>query len=262
MKLNELSIIKSERGLRSVFSALFFGAKGALLSAAANFESISRTVSNLRQAGYADRADDIVNGKRFTTLETALNTAAVKAASIQTMADTHGIVLEVDFTPDVQRGKDAKQIEDAAAASGVPAELIKQKEQEAIKRRYDQQEQAKSAAETAFWTADHNEEVEVKTETVLAALVRQRNYMLEWNTLDLGELTILKHDIERIEQLLAIEEERGEPTAGSIDDVQAVDKSAKQMNDEYQGAIASAMADTEEVAQPPKAKRRVVKKAA
>lgn len=231
MKLAHLSTIKSERGLRSTLSALFFGAKGALLSSASNFENISRTVSNLRQAGYDDRALAIQESKRFITLELAANTAAKRAASIQTFADTHGVVLEVDFAPDIAHGKDQKQIIAAAEASGVDIELIKLKEQQAIKRKFDQQAQAQHMAEALFWSSEYDEDIEVKTETVLNALVRQRDYMLEWSVLDLGELTILRHDIEALTELLNSEHE---DSSNNVDEAPPTPVSMSKMNSEYQ----------------------------
>lgn len=249
MKLHELSIIKSERGLRSVLSSLFFGAKGALLATAANFENIERTIGNLRKAGYADRAEAIASGNRYQKLHDAAHGAALKAMSIHAYADAHGAVFEADFSPDIQRGKDKKQLAEAAEAAGIEIEVLVKKEAEAIKRKYDQHAQAQSFAEGLFWSADFNDQVEIKSETVLNALVRQRDYMLEWSVLDLGELTILKHDIAAITAYIEIEAQRGDPTEGSIDDP-GNEATMTEMNEAHQAALE---------AQKPTEKRRRVR---
>lgn len=260
MKLDHLCIIRSERGLRSVLSSLFFGAKGALLSTAANFEQVSRTVSNLRAAGYQDRADAIQASQRFLVLEEALNAAALRAASIQTYADTHGVVLEVNFAPDLARGKDLKQLTAASEASGVDIEVIKRKEQEAIKRRFDTQVQAQSMAETMFWSAGYDDEVEVKTETVLNALNRQRDYMLEWSVLDLSELTIIRQDIEEVFELLEVEENAGESSEGTIDEGMARRIDAQAQYKEFASQHRRAPDPKEEVVTPAPKKLKRVKK--
>ena len=256
MKLHELSLIKSEAGLRSVLRSLFFGAKGALLSTSANFENMERTVTNLHKAGYGDRAEAIQSGNRYQKLSEAAHAAALKAMSIHSYADAHGVVFEADFAPEVARGKDQKQLALAAEASGVDIELLKQKETENIKRKYDQQAKAQYFAEGLFWSADFNDQVEIKTETVLNALIRQRDYMLDWSVLDLGELTILKHDIAAMEAYLSIEVDKDErQTSSEIDEPMECTTMA-QMNSAYQAAID---------AQKPKEKRsnvRRVKKAA
>lgn len=243
MKLNQLSLIKSERGLRSVVSALWFGSKGAVLTAAANFNGINDTVKSLDKAGYADRAENIRNGLRYQTLETQLKSVALRAASLSAFADSHGIALDIDMAPEIQRGKDEKQLAAVSEASGIPVETIKAKEMAAIKRRYDQQVDAQLMAEAEFYSAAFDEEVEFKTETVLNALVRQRDYMLEWANLDLGELVILKHDIELVEKMLLVEQEKEEAsTDGSIDALIG-EKSMTQLNQEHQADIAALRGD-------------------
>lgn len=258
MKLSQLSNISSERGLRSVLSSLFFGAKGALLSSSANFEQVTRMVSNLRASGYQDRADAIQASQRFTVLEEAVTTAAMRAASIQTYADTHGVVLEVNFAPDLARGKDLKQLMAASEASGVDIEVIKRKEQESIKRRYDTQAQAQSMAETMFWSAGYEDDVEVRTETVLNALNRQRDYMLEWTSLDLGELTIIRHDIAFVFHLLEIEEQAGESSEGTLDEGMIRSSDAQMQYKEFASQHRRAP-DPKEATPAPKKMKRVKK---
>lgn len=255
MKLHELSLIHSEAGLRSVLRSLFFGAKGALLGTAANFENIERTVTNLHKAGYGDRAEAIASGNRYQKLKEAAHSAALKAMSIHAYADAHGVVFEADFAPEVARGKDQKQLEAAAEASGVDLETLKKKETENIKRKYDQQAKAQFFAEGLFWSADFNDQVDIKTETVLNALNRQRDYMLDWSVLDLSELTILKHDIAAMETYLAHEIDMAErQTPGGIDEIPE-HETMQGMNQAYQAALD---------AQKPKEKRNVrrVKKVA
>ena len=241
MKLHELEAIKSERGLRSVLNALWFGSKGALLAASANFENVSNTVRQLTNAGYADRAETIRNSVRYQKLEQSANEAAERAAAIHAFAEAKSHQIEVDFTPEYQRGKDEKQIAAAAEASGVSADLIREKERKAIEQRYAAQLYAKLAAETLFWSASGCEvdSVAVKSETVLNSLVRQRDFMLEWSNLDLGELTLLKHDINFVEHLINVEENQGESSEGSIDEGMTVESSMTDMNRQYQAEIAS-----------------------
>jgi hypothetical protein len=253
MKLFELEIIKSERGLRSVLSSLFFGAKGQLLASAANFENIERTVGNLNRAGYQDRAEAIASGNRYQKLHDAAYAAALRAMSIHSYADAHGCVFEADFSPDIARGKDKKQLAAAAEATGIELEVLIKKEADAIKRKYDQQAQAKTFAEGLFWSADFNDQVEIKSETVLNALVRARDYLLEWSVLDLAELTILKHDINAMMKYIEVESQAGDPTEGSIDEPEVV-QSMVAMNEAYQAAI--------DAQKPVEKRRRVVKKAA
>jgi hypothetical protein len=236
MKLHELSLIKSERGLRSALSSLFFGAKGALLASAANFESIERTVGNLRKAGYADRAEAIESGNRYQKLQDSAHAAAQKAMSLHSYADSRGAVFEADFSPEIQRGKDLKQLQAASEAAGIDIEVLKQKEANAIKRKYDQHAQAQCFAEGLFWSADFNEDIEIKAETVLNALSRQRDYLLEWSVLDLAELVVLKHDINAMVAYIEVEENRGEPTEGSHDDPHT-DATMSAMNSAYQAGI-------------------------
>lgn len=254
MKLNQLSLIKSERGLRGVINAAWFGAKSQLLTATSNFEGVNRTVSNLRQAGYTDRAADIAASKRYVELESRMKEAALRAASLSAFADSAGIILDISMAPELQRGMDEKQLQQASEASGVDVATLKEKQNAAAKRRYDQQVDAQLIAEAEFFAAGYDDEIEIKNETVLNALSRQRDYMLEWTSLDLGELTILKADIEAVQEIIDREGHLEDQTDGSIDNAALVEAarsaqpSMAKMNADHQNAIASK-------------KRRIVRKA-
>lgn len=237
MKLFELSNIKSERGLKAVLNSLWFGSKGALLANAANFEQMANTVRKLTDAGYGDRAETIRNSNRYVTLEQRANEAAERAASIHAWAEAHGLSIAVDFTPDYQRGKDEKQLQVASEASGVDINVIKEKERRAIENRYHAQLYAQMAAEALFWSADGgSDNVEIRAETVLNSLTRQRDFMLEWSNLDLGELTLLKHDIDHMLHLIDLEGHR-QATDGTIDEGTIHEPSMSDMNRQYQKEI-------------------------
>lgn len=217
MQLNELSILSSERGIRSALRSLFYGARSSLLQACANIKNMNATVERLRRDGYQDRANAIMETPRYTTLKAGVDNAAIRCASIDAYANTLGIMLETDFNPVMQGGKTKEQLAAVSEATGIEVAKLEEIERRGIKSRYDRDADAQTDAEVAFYSSEADDELEIKAETVLRAFERERNRMLEWTNLDLGELTLMRHDIAVLERLVDFEERDVEPTEGSID---------------------------------------------
>ena len=205
MKLSQLTALNSERGIRSALSALLFGAKQKLLSVSVQHERMTRTVHNLTQAGYADRASDVTNGKAFKSVEARALEAADTLSIIVAAADSHGIVIDLEIEPTMRRLMDAKQLALAAEFSGVKAEDIEAAALKSAKTQFEQEQQAALHAQTLFYTASGEEvDLDVKAESVLSALLRERDRILTYSNIlpYLGELGLLKKDIETVEWII------------------------------------------------------------
>lgn len=243
MQLNELSILSSERGVRAALRSLFFGARSSLLTACGNIRNMNATVERLRRDGYQDRANAILETPRYVTLKNAVDQAAIRAASIDGYAQTLGHVIDSDFNPIMAGGKTKDQLAAVAEATGIDEAKLVEIERKGIKARYDREADAQTDAEVAFYSTEGADDLEIKAQTVLNAFERERNRMLEWANIDLGELVLLKHDIAMLERLVDYEEREVEPTEGSIDNDVAEQlskpKALSAIYAEYQREIAS-----------------------
>ena len=217
MQLNELSILSSERGIRAALRSLFFGSRSQLLQSCANIKTMNATIERLRRDGYQDRANAILETPRYSTLKNAVDLAAVRCASIDAYANTLGIMIETDFNPVMSGGKTKEQMAAVAEATGIDEARLAEIERRGIKQRYDREADAQTDAEVAFYSSEADDEIEIKADTVLRAFERERNRMLEWTNLDLGELTLMRHDLEVLARLVDYEDRDVEPTEGSID---------------------------------------------
>lgn len=217
MQLNELSILSSDRSVRSALRSLFFGARSSLLSACAKIKNMNATIERLRKDGYQDRADAILETPRYKTLQSAVDQAAIRCASIDAYAISIGVMLDIDFTPVIRGGKTKEQLKAVADATGIDEAKLTEIELRGIKASYARELDAQTDAEAAFYSSEADETLEIKAETVLRAFERERNRMLEWTNLDLSELALMRHDIEVLTRLVDFEERDVEPTQGSID---------------------------------------------
>ena len=206
MKLSQLTSLNSERGIKSALSALIFGAKQRLLSVAVQHESMTRTIHNLRQAGYADRASDVENGKRFKQVEERALSAAEQLSILVAKCDELGVIVDVEIEPTMRRLMDEKQMKMAAEFSGIDADTIKSQALKAAKTQFEQEQQASMHAQALFYSACGDEtDLDIKAESVLSALMRERDRILTYSNIlpYLGELGLLKKDIELVEYIIA-----------------------------------------------------------
>lgn len=206
MKLSQVTALNSERGIKSAISALIFGAKQRLLQAAVTHERMTRTVHNLRQAGYADRASDVENGKAFVQAEKRALEAAETMSILVAAADSHGVVIDVEIEPTMRRLMDEKQLKLAAEFSGLDEDTIKSAALKSAKTQFEQEQQASLHAQALFYSACGEEvDLDVKAESILSALMRERDRILTYSNVlpYLGELGLLKKDIEVVEWIIA-----------------------------------------------------------
>ena len=218
MQLNELTTLTSDRGVRAALRSLFYGARSQLITACANIKTMRMTVERLRRDGYQARADALLDTPRYQTLQTAVDQAAMRCSSIDALAHSLGAIIETDFQPVMQSGKTKEQLAAAAEATGIDEEKLAEIEAKGIKQRFARDADAQTDAEVAFYSSMPDEDVEIKASTVLKAFERERNRMLEWTNLDLGELVLMRHDIAVLERMADFEDRDVEPSEGSIDD--------------------------------------------
>jgi hypothetical protein len=226
MQLNELTQLTSDRSVRAALRSLFYGARSQLITACANIKTMRMTVERLRRDGYQARADALLDTPRYTTLQEAVDKAAIRCASIDALAHSIGAIIETDFNPVMQSGKTKEQLAAAAEATGIDEAKLAEIEAKGIKQRFARDADAQTDAEVAFYSTQADDGIEVKAETVLRAFERERNRMLEWSNLDLGELTLMRHDIAVLERIADFEERDVEQSKGSIDDQVAESLSA------------------------------------
>jgi len=217
MQLNELTQLTSDRGVRAALRSLFYGSRSQLITACANIKTMRMTVERLRRDGYQERADALLDTPRYQTLQTAVDQAAMRCSSIDALAHSIGAIVETDFQPVMQSGKTKEQLAAAAEATGIDEEKLAEIEAKGIKQRFARDADAQTDAEVAFYSSQADEDVEIKASTVLRAFERERNRMLEWTNLDLGELTLMRHDISVLERMADFEDRDVEKTEGSID---------------------------------------------
>lgn len=205
MKLSQLTALNSERGIKSALSALIFGAKQRLLGASVQHERMTRTTHNLRQAGYNDRASDVENGKAFKQAEARALEAADQMSALVAAADCHGVVIDVEIEPTMRRLMDSKQLALAAEFSGVSEDDINAAALKSAKTQFENEQQAALHAQTMFYTAAGSDvDLDVKPESVLSALMRERDRILTFSNIlpYLGELGLLKKDIAAVEHII------------------------------------------------------------
>lgn len=188
-----LSALSSERVKSSVGSAAFFGAAGALRSAAARFESFTRTIRNI-EGKYPERAEKMRSGNTYHELESKMEAAANKCAAVHALAEEHGIMLRVEFEPPIAKPLTKVEIENLATLTNLPAELVQKTREDADKRRYDAEMEAADLAASLFWSATADSDVPVKFDAVDRAIQRTRLNILTWSSPDLTELALISSD--------------------------------------------------------------------
>jgi hypothetical protein len=206
MKLSQVLALNSDRGIRSVISALTFGAKQRLLSVTVQYERMTRTIHSLNQAGFADRASDVAEGKAFKASEQRTMEAANTLSILIAAADSRGIVVDLDIEPTMRRLMDQKQMALAAESSGLTVEEITKAAVTSAKMQFEQEQQAAMLAQSLFYTACGEEtDLDVKAESVLSALQRERGRIITFSNIlpYLGDLALLKKDIEVVEWIIA-----------------------------------------------------------
>lgn len=250
MNLSNVLELNSERGIRSALSALMFGEKSRLLNGAVQHQRMTETVSALRKAGYMDRAADIEAGKAYLAAEHRAYDAASRLCTLDAAAQSHGLSIDIEIKAEMRRVMDQKQIALAAEFSGVSSDEILVAANNAARAQFEREEHAQLTAQTLFYTAQGEDDISVPTQTVLNALIRERGRVLTFSNVlpFLGDLGLLKKDIEDVENMLERESNHDGENDGSIDNAH--------LNDAEQIQRVTAEADVEK----PKRNLRRVKK--
>lgn len=220
--------ISSTRGKTSVLRNTLFGAIGGLRAHVTRLEGMTKAVTVLRERGFQQRADGIINSSKFKDTEAKIEAAAAKAAAIHGVADQYGIMPE--FEPGLPKDTDPElkaRLVVLAKKRGKSDLEIQQsltKRNTNAMKRYAAETEAASMAEAFFWSAEGAdfEDIEVRGESVLRALNQTADFIESWSVPDEGELELLCSDIKLVEKLIAEAEQRGEPSEGSLDEQMGV----------------------------------------
>lgn len=220
MKLEQVLTLNSERGIRSILSALIFGEKNRLLGAAVQHQRMTETVNALRTAGFDDRAHDIENGKAYRAAEERAVTSANRLQKLNVAGASRGLNIDVDVSPELRRVMDLQQIKLASEFSGVSEEEILDAATKAAQAQFKREEHASLTAKTLFYTANPDDtDIDVNTTTALAALNRERGRILTFSNIlpYLGDVALLKTDIDTVEHIAMVEAEHEDENDGSVD---------------------------------------------
>lgn len=196
-----------------------FGEKNRLLAAAVTHQRISETVNKLRSAGLNDRAEDIQNGKAFKDAETRALHSASRLYAMDAEAQSRGLNIDLAIESQMRRLMDAKQLALAAEFSGVSEKEIEESATKSALMQYEREKHAELTAQSLFYTASCDEDIELNASTVLNALVRERARILTFSNVIayLGDLALLKRDIDTLEVFAAHESEHEDENNGAVD---------------------------------------------
>ena len=210
MKLETaLNSISSLAGRKAVARNTLFGAISALRNAVSRFEGMTKSVTVLREKGFHHRAESIVHGTQYTTLDAKVEELASRAQGIFCMASA-SFDIKPEFEPGVPRHLSQEQLAQIAEFSGMSVDKVIQLRTNADNKRYASELEAMSMTEAMFWSAEPQEDPDVKAETVLKALQQTMNFIMTWSNPDFAELGILRVDIEIMETIAAREAEHAD----------------------------------------------------
>lgn len=201
-----LGLISSQSGRKAVARNCLFGAISGLRAAVTQLEGMTKSITILESKGYHERATAIRNSTRFLKLEQTCKERAEKAQGIFAIAST-SFDLTPEFEPGVPKHLSKEQIAQIADFSGMSIDKVQEVRHNAAERKYRSEMEAMSYTEALFWSADAQEDPDVKAESVLRALNQTVQFIATWTVPDFAELGILKHDIQIIETIVAKESE-------------------------------------------------------
>lgn len=200
-----LNSVSSLVGRKAIARNSLFGAIGALRSAVTQLEGMTKSVSVLRERGFHHRAEAIVHSDRFASLNERVENAAKRAQGIFAIAST-SFDIKPEFEPGVPRHLSSEQLAQIAEFSGMSVDKVSEIRNRADSKRYATELEAMSMTEAMFWSADAEEDPDVKAETCMKALQQSMNFIMTWSNPDFAELGILRVDIQIMETLVAKEE--------------------------------------------------------
>lgn len=196
-----MNSISSQVGRKAVARNALFGAIGALRSAVTRFEGMTKSVTVLREKGFHHRAESIVHSNKYKELDAQVEAAAKRAQGIYAIASA-SFDISPEFEPGVPRHLSQEQLAQIADFSGMPIDKVIELRTKADTKRYASELEAMSMTEAMFWSADADEDPDVKAETVLKALQQSMNFIMTWSNPDFAELGILRVDIQIMETLV------------------------------------------------------------
>lgn len=204
-----LDLVHSRMGRKAIARNALFGAISSLRAAVTQLEGMTKSINVLTERGYQQRADNIRNSTRYTTLEKTCSDRASKAQGIYAIA-CQSFDITPEFEPGVPKHLSRDQLAQIADFAGMTVEEVVAKRNAADERKFRSEMEAMSMTEALFWAAIEEEEPEVKAESVLRALQQTITFIATWANPDFAELGVLKHDIQIIETIVAKEEELSE----------------------------------------------------
>ena len=207
MKLETaLNSISSLAGRKAVARNTLFGAIGALRNAVSRFEGMTKSVTVLREKGFHHRAESIVHSAQYQALNAKVEELASRAQGIFCMASA-SFDIKPEFEPGVPKHLSQEQLAQIAEFSGMSVDKVIELRTRADNKRYASELEAMSMTEAMFWSADPQEDPEVKAEVCAKALQQTMQFIMTWSNPDFAELGILRVDIEIMETLVAREQE-------------------------------------------------------
>lgn len=209
-----LNTIHSQAGRKAVARNALFGAIASLRSQVSRFEGMTKSVTILREKGFHHRAESIVHSTKYKQLDAQVEAAAQRAQGIFSIASA-SFDITPEFEPGVPRHLSQEQLAQIAEFSGMSVDKVIELRTKADSKRYASELEAMSMTEAMFWSAEAEEDPDVKAETVLKALQQTMNFIMTWSNPDFAELGILRHDIEIMETIAAREMDKDE-AAGNL----------------------------------------------
>jgi hypothetical protein len=208
-----LSLVHSQQGRKTIARNALFGAIGSLRALVTQMEGMTKAITVLESKGYTLRAENIRNSTRYIALEKNVQERASRAQGIYAIASA-SFDLMPEFEPGVPKHLSQEQLAQIAEFSGMSLEKVIELRNNAADKKYRSEMEAMSMTEAMFWSAEADEEPDVKAESVLRALTQTINFIATWSSPDFAELGVLKHDVQIIETIAAkemdLEERAGE----------------------------------------------------
>ena len=198
--------VHSQAGRKAIARNALFGAIGALRNNVSHFEGMTKSITVLTEKGFHHRANAIRHSYWYAQLDAAVEAAAKRAQGIFCIASA-SFDIKPEFEPGVPKHLSQEQLAQIAEFSGMSISKVIELRTNADTKRYATELEAASMTEAMFWSADPDEDPDVKAETVLKALTQTMQFIMTWSNPDYAELGILKHDIEIMETIAAREAE-------------------------------------------------------
>lgn len=201
-----MEMIHSQVGRKAVARNTLFGAIGALRNKVSQFEGMTKSITVLTDKGFHHRANAIRHSDRYTALDAAVEAAASRAQGIYCIASAK-FDIKPEFEPGTPKHLSQEQLAQIAEFSGMSVDKVTQLRTNADNKRYASELEAMSMTEAMFWSAEPQDDPDVKAESVLKALQQSVQFIATWSTPDFAELGILRVDIQIMETLVAREQE-------------------------------------------------------